>query len=243
MNAFGFSDPVGAMLGTWSESLTFGAIALRILLALLLGAVTGCERAHNRHIAGLRTFILVSIASASAMMVDTCLMSESSVRIPAVSAATVLGIANISTFSISYSSRSQIKGLTTAVALWCSSIIGLALGGGLYTPALIAYAAMILSLSCLSPMEMWLKDRSDHFEIHLELKDRTSLQDFITTLRELGVRIDDIESNQAYVNSGLSVYSISLSITGRELKKYRTHAEIIQALQSLSYVRYLEEQH
>ena len=113
----------------------------------------------------------------------------------------------------------------------------------MYTAALIAYAAMILCLSCLSPMEMWLKDRSDHFEIHLELKDRTSLQDFITTLRELGVRIDDIESNQAYVNSGLSVYSISLTIAGRELKKYKTHSEIIQALQSLSYVRYLEEQH
>jgi putative Mg2+ transporter-C (MgtC) family protein len=234
-------DPFAALLGAWSSALGFPAVLLRVLLAFVLGAAIGCERANNRHSAGLRTFILVSVASAVAMLADCFLEAGGSIRLPAVSAATILGIAIISTSSISYSSKNQIKGLTTAVALWSCSIIGLAVGAGYYTAALTGYAALFICLAWLTPVELWLKDRSNHFEIHLELTDRKSLQDFLTILRTLGIRIDGIESNPAYINSGLSVYSISLTITGSQLKKYKTHAEVISALQSLQYVRYIEE--
>lgn len=234
-------DPIAILLGSWSMDITYGSIILRIALAFLLGAITGCERANNRHIAGLRTFILVSTASASAMLADVSLMQAGSLSLPIISAATVLGIANISTYSISYSSKNQIKGLTTSVAVWSTSIIGLSLGAGLYTAAVIGYAAMILCLFTLNPMETWLKDRSNHFEIHLELNDRTNLQAFTSTLRELGVRIDDIEANPAYINSGISVYTVSLTTSGSELAKYKSHIDIITALQSLDYVRYIEE--
>ena len=77
--------------------------------------------------------------------------------------------------------------------------------------------------------------------MHLELKDRRNLQDFVTTIRRLGLRIDDIESNPAYLNSGLSVYSISVTITSPELKKYKRHDEIIEALRSLDYVYFIDE--
>ena len=43
------------------------------------------------------------------------------------------------------------------------------------------------------------------------------------------------------MNSGLSVYTVALTITGEELKKYKTHSEIIEALNSLDYVSYAEE--
>ena len=86
-----------------------------------------------------------------------------------------------------------------------------------------------------------MKNRSNHFEIHLELKNAKYLQDFSTTIRELGIRIDDIEANPAYLNSGLSVYTISLSVNSEELKKYKTHEEIIEALKTLEYISHIEE--
>lgn len=234
-------DPIARLLGPWAAGLGAGAVVLRMALSFLFGGIVGCERANKRHSAGLRTFILVSIASTAAMLADIWFMSSLGARFPAVSAATVLGIAVISTCSILYSSKSQIKGLTTSVALWSCSIIGLALGGGLYTAALVGYAALLLCLFRLPALEAYLKDRSNHFEIHLELRDRRFLQDFITTLRELGIRIDDIESNPAYLHSGLSVYSVSLTITRAELKKYKKHDEIIDALRTLAYIYYIEE--
>lgn len=68
-----------------------------------------------------------------------------------------------------------------------------------------------------------------------------NLRDFVTVSRRLGLRIDDIESNPAYVGSGLSVYTITVTICSSELKKYKTHHEIIEALKSLDYIYHLEE--
>ena len=53
--------------------------------------------------------------------------------------------------------------------------------------------------------------------------------------------VDDIEANTAYLGSGLSVYTVCFSIRSEELKKYRTHEQIIQALGTLDYVYYVEE--
>ena len=75
----------------------------------------------------------------------------------------------------------------------------------------------------------------------MELKDSSFLHNFVTTIRRLGLRIDDIEANPAYANSGLSVYSISISIHSKELKKYKTHTEIVEALRSLEYIYHIEE--
>ena len=90
-------------------------------------------------------------------------------------------------------------------------------------------------------IEKYLKNRSNHFEIHLELKDVAYLRNFVTTIRQLGLAIDDIEFNSAYLHSGLSVYSVSISIGSKELKKYKTHSEIIDALRSLDYIYHIEE--
>ena len=70
---------------------------------------------------------------------------------------------------------------------------------------------------------------------------REYLQDFVAVIRRLGLRIDDIESNLAYVGSGLSVYTITITINSAELKKYKTHKEIIEALSSLEYIYHIEE--
>ena len=147
----------------------------------------------------------------------------------------------ISGNSILFSSRSQIKGLTTSAGLWAIGIIGLATGAGLYTITLISFAALFICISQLPRIERILKDRSNHFEVHLELKNSYNFQDFVTTIRKLGLKIDDIESNPAYANSGLSVYSVSITIRERDYKTYRKHKDIIEALRSLEYIHHIEE--
>ena len=100
---------------------------------------------------------------------------------------------------------------------------------------------MLICLAVLPVLEEYLIDLSNYFEVHLELKNVAYLQDFITTIRRLGLKIDNIELNPAYVHSGLSVYSISFTITKEELRKYKKHKEIIEALGTLDYVAHIEE--
>ena len=234
-------DVIAGLLGPWSAELGLGAILLRAALSVLFSAVIGCERSSKRHSAGLRPFILVSITGTAAMLTDRLLMELAGVPVPVLSAAAVIGMATISGNSILFSSKNQIKGLTTSAGLWCCGLIGMALGAGLYTLSLVLFLVLLCSMSGLPVLEKHLKDRSNHFEVHLELKNKGDLAEFVATIRALGIRIDDIESNPAYVGSGLSVFSVSFTVTSAELKQYKKHEEIIEALRSLEYVYYIEE--
>ena len=234
-------DVIAGLLGPWSAELGLGAILLRAALSVLFSAVIGCERSSKRHSAGLRTFILVSITGTAAMLTDRLLMELAGVPVPVLSAAAVIGMATISGNSILFSSKNQIKGLTTSAGLWCCGLIGMALGAGLYTLSLVLFLVLLCSMSGLPVLEKHLKDRSNHFEVHLELKNKGDLAEFVATIRALGIRIDDIESNPAYLNSGLSVFSVSFTVDSAELKQYKKHSDIIDALRSLEYVYYIEE--
>jgi len=209
-------DPIAELLGEWSMGTGTAAIMFRILMSMFLSAIVGWERSSKRHSAGLRTFMLVSLSGTLVMILDQYIGEQNPTHIYILSGAAIVAIAVISINSILFSSRNQIKGLTTSVGLWAWSLIGLAIG-------------------------VYLKNRSNHFEVHLELKNSVYLRDFVTTIRKLGLTIDDIEMNSAYAGSGLSVYSVAISISSAELKKYKTHAEIIEALRTLEYVYYLEE--
>ena len=235
------SDPIAQHLGSWSQEINVLSICLRIALAVFLTSVIGCERSSKRHSAGLRTFVLISFSSTICMILDIYLMQTQAIDIPILSAATMISAASISGKSILFSSRGQIKGLTTSAALWSCSALGFTIGAGLYTVTLIVFAFLLCILSAFPTIEVYLKNRSNHFEIHLELKNIEYLRDFVTVSRRLGLRIDDIESNPAYVGSGLSVYTITVTICSSELKKYKTHHEIIEALKSLDYIYHLEE--
>lgn len=234
-------DPIAMMLGDWASELGVKSIIFRIIVSIAFSAVIGCERSAKRHSAGLRTFILVSLASTIAMLIDLYLMQEFGIVFAFLSTATIISTAMLSGNSILFTSKNQIKGLTTSVGLWTAGIIGLSIGAGLYTVTTISFIALICILYIFPKFEATLKDKSNHFEIHLELKNKSYLQDFVTTIRKLGLRIDDIELNPAYINSGLSVYSISITIDSKELKKYKKHSEIIKALSTLEYIYYVEE--
>ena len=234
-------DPIATLLGEWAVQINLYSVLLRIGVSLILGALIGCERASKRHAAGLRTFMLVSLASSVAMLLDLYLQKQGGTDFFLLSAATVIGIAIITVNSVLFTSRNQIKGLTTSVGLWACGVLGLAIGAGFYTITLAAFLALLCSLSLFPKVEGHLKNRSNHFEVHLELKNIAYLQNFVTTIRELGMTIDDIEANTAYLNSGLAVYSVSLTIVGKELRKYKTHGEIITALRSLEYINHIEE--
>lgn len=234
-------DPIANLLGAWAAEITIGSIFLRLALTVIFSAVLGCERASKRHSAGLRTFMIVSLASTIAGMADMFLINTFGLSFAFLSLAVVIASASLSNSSIVFTAKNTIKGLTTSVSLWTSAIIGLSTGFGFYTIAIIGFLILLCCLSIFPKIERYLKNRSNHFEIHLELDSKNSLPRFMSTIRELGLRIDDIEINSAYLNSGLSVYTVALTIKSEELKRYKTHTEIIEAMKSLEYVNHIEE--
>lgn len=235
-----YEDLISTALGSWSTGLNIGAVALKILLAFVFATVIGLERATKRHAAGLRTFILVGLVSTLAAMCDEYILATFDVQCSFVTAATVIGIAIISSNTILFSSKSQLKGITTSVALWCMAMISVFIGFGHYTIAIVSFFIYFMCLALFTKIEEFFKRRSNHFEISIELKGKNFLAEFTATIRKLGLRIDDIEVNPAYANTGLGVYSISLTIVSPELKDLKTHDEIVSVLKELEYVNHVE---
>lgn len=233
-------DVIVKLIGDWSVGLGAGAVALKVALAFIFAMITGIERATKRHAAGLRTFVLVALVSVLASMCDEYIINRFDVSFSFITGATVIGIAILSSNTILYSSKNQLKGVTTSVALWGTSIISVFIGFGLYTIAVISYVVYFICIAVFPRLEIYFKMRSNHFEIHLELKGKNHLQEFNETMRRLGLRIDDIEINPAYANSGLGVYSVALTIVSNELRECKTHDEIVSVIKELEYVNHIE---
>ena len=164
------TDPIAALLGGWSTGLNPYSVLLRVFLIVLLASIIGCERSSKRHSAGLRTFVLIAFSATTAMLLDQFLMAGHPSGLPLLSAATIVATAMLSGNSILFSSRGQIKGLTTSVGLWACVLLGFAVGAGLYTVTLIVFVFLLCILMCFPSFEIYLLNRSNHFEIHLELK-------------------------------------------------------------------------
>ena len=231
-------DPISKLLGDWLSDVTnIWTILIRIFLATLCAGSIGFERTRKRHAAGLRTYILVCLGAAIVMMLSDylCLVYEST-DAARLGAQVISGVGFLGAGSILITSRNRIKGLTTAAGLWTCACMGLAIGGGFYTLALIANIAILIILSLMPTVEAFFRRKTRYFELHVELDERTNLKDLVNFLRSINVQISSIEKNPAYSQSGLSVYTMMLNS-----KEKHDHDTFISTIKNLSYVNYCEE--
>ncbi len=231
-----FQDPIATLLGPWASEITIASVVLRLMISVVLSSIIGIERAEKRHTAGLRTFMTISVFFTVAMLLDL----NSGKGVYMISGCSIIAIAILSSNSLLFSSRSQLQGLTTSMALFAAGLIGLASGAGLYVLTLISFVVLYSILDFLPKVETKLREKSKHFELHIELKNSLLLQDFVLTIRKLGLHIDNLEPNTAYLNTGLAVYSVAISIVGNE-SEYKNHADVIKALSTLDFISYIEE--
>jgi putative Mg2+ transporter-C (MgtC) family protein len=109
---------------------------LRILLAAVCGAFVGIERAKRRKEAGLRTHVIVAMASALAGIVskygymDVIAMGMNA-EASRIASNVLTGIGFLGA-GIIFVKGGSVKGLTTAAGVWATSIVGLSIGSGMY---------------------------------------------------------------------------------------------------------------
>lgn len=121
-------------------------IVFKLTLACILGGLIGLERESLNRPAGLRTYTLVCVGSALAMVVSLDMYYQFYKTVNAdpgrIAAQVVSGIGFLGAGTI-MREGATVRGLTTAAGLWVVACIGLAVGAGLYAPA-IATTVLIL---------------------------------------------------------------------------------------------------
>ena len=241
-----YIDPIVKLFQNYGEELagvSIISVILRLTLAILFGGIIGAERASKRQAAGFRTYILVAIGACIAgftnQFIYECFPSSDVGRL---GNGVVTGIGFLGAGTILVTSRSKIRGLTTAAGLWACGCMGLCLGHGFYTLGLIAGALIFVVLSIITPIENYLMDRARAFTVYVELNSRPNLKDLINYLREKGFHVANVEHNLAYASSGLSVYSLALVSPLIKGQKAASHKVICAMINELEYVNHAEVQ-
>lgn len=120
---------------------------LRIVVAAFCGALIGYERAIQRKSAGVRTHIVVAIASALFMIVSkygfTDLLSDIALDPSRIAAQIVTGISFIGAGTILVR-KEQVSGLTTAAGVWATAAIEMAVGAGMYFIGILSTALLFI---------------------------------------------------------------------------------------------------
>ena len=145
--------------------------ALRIALALLMGALLGVEREWRSKPAGLRTHALVGEGSALFMMAGLLIYNEvqasggTSADPGRVASTIVQGIGFLAGGAI-FLSGARVKGMTTAATIWVTAAIGMLIGAGFYEIGVLGAFGAFMTLTALRVIEkrMPIADELDDHE-------------------------------------------------------------------------------
>jgi putative Mg2+ transporter-C (MgtC) family protein len=131
-------------------------ILLRLALACLLGGLIGFERECNKQPAGLRTHILVCVGATLVMLCNIFIFEKykgvANIDPARLGAQVISGIGFLGAGTIIKEGIS-IRGLTTAASLWVVACLGIAIGLGFYTGAIISTSFILIILIFFSKFE------------------------------------------------------------------------------------------
>jgi len=135
-------------------------LLVRLVVGTVLGAVIGYERHLHGRPAGLRTHLLVGLASTTFMLVSTHFVyfqhyaKEDLVAVDTsrIAASVVTGVGFLGGGAI-LRTGINVQGLTTAAGLWLVAAIGLSAGAGMYVVSAVSTMLGVVALTLLRRFE------------------------------------------------------------------------------------------
>ncbi len=122
----------------------------KIILSVILSGLIGYERGKRHKGAGLRTHILVGVGSTLIVLTSLFLFEKykdvTTIDPTRMITGIVTGIGFLCAGTI-IQAESRVRGLTTAAALWIVSGVGIAVGAGHYSAAIIVSIVVFLVLT------------------------------------------------------------------------------------------------
>ncbi|HHW61052.1 MAG TPA: methyltransferase [Syntrophomonadaceae bacterium] len=175
-------------------------IIFKLTLACVLGGLIGLERESLNRPAGFRTYTLVCVGSALAMVVSLDMYYQFYKTVNAdpgrIAAQVVSGIGFLGAGTI-MREGATVRGLTTAAGLWVVACIGLAVGAGLYIPAIIATILILFVLIYFARLEQQFTGMRLYKGLVMVVEDEPGMVGIVGSIMgDLGVSIKNINLNR-----------------------------------------------
>src|SRR6204780_461950 len=184
------------------------SFALRLFLAILMGASVGLERQWRQRMAGTRTNALVA-AGAAAFVMCGFMVRDTSRGEGQIVSYVVSGIGFLGA-GVIFKDAGSVRGLNTAATIWCSAAIGAISGLGNPLHALILTAAVLCTNIVLRPLAYRLypaqasgdeQEVTYGFELICRPEDEAHMRALLlqamsrSSLTLTGLRSDDVEGS------------------------------------------------
>ncbi len=211
---------------------------LRLALALLCGGVLGVERGRKNRPAGFRTYMLVCVGATLVMTTNQYMTAVYETGDPArLGAQVISGIGFLGAGTIIVTGRNRVKGLTTAAGLWADACVGLAIGVGFYSGAILGCAMIFVVMAVLHKLDDRVTAATRVLSLYMEFKKMSDLGVFMDYVRNHEMKISEIEMTKS---NNVEDIGVAVLLTLR-MKQKRPHTEIIQLLYEAGGVIYIEE--
>jgi len=142
-----------------ATNLSMTEVAVRLLLAFVMGGLVGVERQWHHKNAGLRAHTLVAVGAAAFTIVSTLGLGPTNNPM-VIAAGVVTGIGFIGGGVILHQGPT-VQGVNTASTLWATASLGLAAGAGYYALTAMVFMAVLAVQFPLQWMERWIDRRSE----------------------------------------------------------------------------------
>jgi putative Mg2+ transporter-C (MgtC) family protein len=207
---------------------------LRLLTAVGAGACIGYERSFHGRPAGLRTHVLVCLASAVLMLVTVYeahwvrVSGEERLDPTRMAQGIMTGIGFLGA-GVIVKEGLNVRGLTTAASIWITAAIGVLAGVGLYVPLLFSVILTVAVLSVFRWIEMRVPTQAYYyFDVMYAREGNLSEEGIRGLLRKLG----------------FSIANLSYRLEGVGTERFLRHKMTLQTTDRSAasrLARYLEE--
>lgn len=202
-------------------------ILIRLLLATIVGGITGIERERSNKVAGFRTHILVSLGACIASITSLDLFLQfhtiSNLDPARLSAQVLSGIGFLGAGTIMKTSN-RVVGLTTAAGIWSTACIGIAIGYGYYFLGMVSWLILLIVLYILKFIDSSLK-RTKSGKIVLKIEDDNTLPLVLSLLDDM-----DVESHKLTINKKDNEWIINFTIVYKDNRKISEIAKSFYAV-------------
>ncbi len=197
-----------------TNSLDF-LMAAKLVLAIVCGGAIGFERELSRKAAGLRTNVLICMGSAVFMIISRHIGGSAAYTDPArLVAQVVTGIGFLGA-GVILQARGSVTGLTTAATIFVVGAVGIAIGDGMFTLALLSTTLIIIVLVLLRKVERFIIRRQRMFHYSLKTKDPAQfLESLLELLERQHLHLEDFDVDNNPEGDHVVRLSVVTSIDG-----------------------------
>ena len=233
------------------RELTFGTVVLRMVMAMVFGGLIGMERERKRRAAGFRTYMLVCLGAALAMllgqyeelMINTNwagMLAGLGVKadVARFGAQVVNGIGFLGAGTIIVTARQEVKGLTTAAGLWASACTGLAIGAGFYEGVILSFIMIALCIMVFPVLEDLTVANGRNMNIYVEFERLDDITAIVRYIKEQNITVFEVDVDREKTRG---VQQRPNAILSLRLPVRQPHAAVLARIATVENICAIEE--